>query len=278
MVSIRRPVNDSVTTFVSRHGAAFRAASHVLLGLIVLIDAVLSSIPWWLLIGIFMGLAWLGSRRPLLSGAVGAMMFVVGVLGLWDLMLQTLTLMLVSSLVALLIGLPVGVLAAKFRWPRNLLFPFLDVMQTMPSFVYLLPALMLFGLGKVPAIIATVIYALPPMIRLTALGIEQVDAEVKEAATAFGVTPLQMLLTVELPLARPSIMAGVNQTIMLALSMVVVASMIGARGLGEQVLNGIQSLMSGRVWRQGSALSFLPSYWIGSRRVLARNALLPPVR
>ena len=257
MVSIRRPVNDFVTKFVSRHGAAFRTASHVLLGLIVFIDAVLSAIPWWLLIGIFMGLAWLGSRRRLLSGAVGVMMFVVGMLGLWDLMLQTLTLMLVSSFVALLIGLPVGVLAAKFRWPRNLLFPFLDVMQTMPSFVYLLPALMLFGLGKVPAIIATVIYALPPMIRLTALGIEQVDAEVKEAATAFGVTPLQMLLTVELPLARPSIMAGVNQTIMLALSMVVVASMIGARGLGEQVLNGIQSLDIGQGLEAGIGIVIL---------------------
>jgi ABC-type proline/glycine betaine transport system permease subunit len=130
-------------------------------------------------------------------------------------------------------------------------------MQTMPSFVYLIPALMLFGLGKVPAILATVIYALPPMIRLTALGIDQVDAEIKEAATAFGVTPLQMLLTVELPLARPSIMAGVNQTIMLALSMVVVASMIGARGLGERVLNGIQSLDIGQGLEAGIGIVIL---------------------
>jgi len=131
------------------------------------------------------------------------------------------------------------------------------VMQTMPSFVYLLPALMLFGLGKVPAILATIIYCVPPMIRLTALGIEQVDGEIKEAATAFGVTPLQMLLAVELPLARPSIMAGVNQTIMLALSLVVVASMIGARGLGEQVLNGIQTLDVGKGLEAGIGIVIL---------------------
>ncbi|HMA48360.1 MAG TPA: ABC transporter permease subunit, partial [Magnetospirillaceae bacterium] len=118
----------------------------------------------------------------------------------------------------------------------------LDAMQTMPSFVYLIPALMLFGLGKVPAMLATIVYSLPPMIRLTALGIEQVDPEIKEAATSFGVAPWRMLLSVELPLARPTVMAGINQAIMLALSMVVVASMIGARGLGEQVLNGIQTL------------------------------------
>jgi glycine betaine/proline transport system substrate-binding protein len=257
VISIRRSVNDAVTAFVSDHGAAFRAASHALLRLIVLIDTVLNWMPWWLLIGIFMGLAWLGSRRAVLTIAVGVLMFGVGLLGLWDLMLQTLTLMLVSSLVALLIGLPVGILTAKSPWVRTVILPVLDVMQTMPSFVYLLPALMLFGLGKVPAIIATVIYALPPMIRLTALGIDHVDSEVKEAATAFGVTPLHMLLTVELPLSLPSIMAGVNQTIMLALSMVVVASMIGARGLGEQVLNGIQSLDVGQGLEAGIGIVIL---------------------
>jgi glycine betaine/proline transport system substrate-binding protein len=257
VVSIRRPVNDAVAALVSRNGAAFRAASHAALGLIVLLDTGLSLIPWWLLIGVFVGLAWLGTRRPILTVAVGLLMFAVGMLGLWSLMLQTLTLMLISSVLALLIGLPVGILAAKSRWSRAVTLPTLDVMQTMPSFVYLIPALMLFGLGKVPAILATVIYALPPMIRLTALGIEQVPFEIKEAATAFGVTPAQMLLTVELPLARPSIMAGVNQTIMLALSMVVVASMIGARGLGEQVLNGIQSLDVGQGLEAGIGIVIL---------------------
>jgi glycine betaine/proline transport system substrate-binding protein len=257
VVSIRQPVNAAVEHVVSRNGAAFRAASHAAVSLIVLIDTVLSWIPWWLLIGIFMGLAWAGSRRPILTLAVGLLMLAVGMLGLWSLMLQTLTLMLISSVFALLIGLPVGILTAKSRWSRAVILPTLDVMQTMPSFVYLIPALMLFGLGKVPAILATVIYALPPMIRLTALGIDQVSAEIKEAATAFGVTSAQMLLSVELPLARPSIMAGVNQTIMMALSMVVVASMIGARGLGEQVLNGIQSLDVGQGLEAGIGIVIL---------------------
>ena len=257
VISIRRPVNDAVAAVVAKNGAAFRAASHAALGLIVLIDNTLALIPWWLLIALFMALAWLGSRRPVLTAVVGLLMLAVGMLGLWDLMLQTLTLMLIASVLALLVGLPVGILAAKSRGLRAVIFPTLDIMQTMPSFVYLIPALMLFGLGKVPAILATVIYAIPPMIRLTALGIEQVPAEITEAATAFGVTPAQMLLTVELPLARPSIMAGVNQTIMLALSMVVVASMIGARGLGEQVLNGIQSLDVGQGLEAGIGIVIL---------------------
>jgi glycine betaine/proline transport system substrate-binding protein len=257
IVSIRRPVNDAVAAVVAKNGAAFRAASHAALGLIVFIDNGLALIPWWLLIALFMGLAWLGSRRLVLTAAVGVLMLAVGMLGLWGLMLQTLTLMLIASVLALILGLPVGILAAKSRGLRAVIFPTLDIMQTMPSFVYLIPALMLFGLGKVPAILATVIYAIPPMIRLTALGIEQVPAEITEAATAFGVTPAQMLLSVELPLARPSIMAGVNQTIMLALSMVVVASMIGARGLGEQVLNGIQSLDVGQGLEAGIGIVIL---------------------
>ena len=257
VISIRRPVNDAVSALVADHGAAFRAASHAILGVIVALDTGLHLIPWWLLIGVFVALAWAGTRRPLLAIVVGALMFAVGMLGLWDLMLQTLSLMLISSIVSLLIGLPVGIIVAKFATPRAIILPTLDVMQTMPSFVYLIPALMLFGLGKVPAILATIVYCLPPMIRLTALGIGQVDPEIKEAATAFGVSPMQLLLDVELPLARPSIMAGVNQTIMLALSMVVVASMIGARGLGEQVLNGIQTLDVGKGLEAGVGIVIL---------------------
>jgi ABC-type proline/glycine betaine transport system permease subunit/ABC-type proline/glycine betaine transport system substrate-binding protein len=257
VISIRRPVNTAVSALVASQGAAFRAASHAILSVVVLLDTALGLTPWWLLIGVFAGLAWLGTRRALLTVGVGALMLVVGMLGLWDLMIQTLSLMLISSAVSLLIGLPVGIWVARSATPRAIILPTLDVMQTMPSFVYLIPALMLFGLGKVPAILATIIYCLPPMIRLTALGIAQVDAEIKEAATAFGVTPLQMLLEVELPLARPSIMAGVNQTIMLALSMVVVASMIGARGLGEQVLNGIQTLDVGKGLEAGVGIVIL---------------------
>jgi ABC-type proline/glycine betaine transport system permease subunit/ABC-type proline/glycine betaine transport system substrate-binding protein len=257
VVSIRHPVNDAVTALVTRHGAAFRKASTAILSVIVLLDTGLAHTPWWLLIGIFAALAWAGTRRVVVAAVVGLLTFAVGVLGLWDLMLQTLSLMLIASFVSLLIGLFTGILVAKVSTAKRVILPILDVMQTMPSFVYLLPALMLFGLGKVPAILATIIYCVPPMIRLTALGIEQVDGEIKEAATAFGVTPLQMLLAVELPLARPSIMAGVNQTIMLALSLVVVASMIGARGLGEQVLNGIQTLDVGKGLEAGIGIVIL---------------------
>jgi len=257
VISIRQPVNDALKALVAGQGAAFRAASRPILALVVLINIILGAIPWWLLIGIFAALAWLGARRLGLALAVGVMMLAVGLLGLWEPMLQTLTLMLVSSLISLLIGLPLGVWVAKSAAPRAIILPTLDVMQTMPSFVYLIPALSLFGMNAVSAILATIIYCLPPMIRLTALGITQVDAEIKEAATAFGVTPLRMLLAVELPLARPSIMAGVNQTIMLALSMVVVASMIGAAGLGGQVLHGIQNLDIGEALEAGIGIVIL---------------------
>ena len=256
-LSIRQPVNDAVTGLVRDHGVGFRALSNAGLSIIVALDALFNVIPWWLLIAVFMGLAWLSSRRISLTVAVGGLMFVMGLLGLWSLMTQTLTLMLIASFLAVLIGLPVGIAGAKSHWIKGLSLPVLDIMQTLPAFVYLIPALMLFGLGKVPAILATVIYALPPMIRLTTLGIERVDNEVREAGKAFGLTPWQMLWRVELPLARPTLMAGVNQTIMLALSMVVVASMIGARGLGEQVLNGIQTLDVGMGLEAGLGIVIL---------------------
>ena len=256
-VSIRGPVNRAVDDLVNRHGGVFRAVSGVLLAVVVAIDRVLAAVPWWLLIAAAMGLAWWGSRRVALTLAVGAMLFVLGMLGLWDLMTQTLTLMLVSCLIAFVAGVPLGIAVARWRAARAVVMPVLDVMQTMPGFVYLIPVLMLFGLGKVPAILATVVYCLPPMVRLTALGIEQVDPEMREAGEAFGLTPLQMLWRVELPQARPSIMAGINQMIMLALSMVVVASMIGARGLGEQVLNGIQTLDVGEGLEAGIGIVIL---------------------
>jgi glycine betaine/proline transport system substrate-binding protein len=256
-LSIRQPINEAVTGLVRDHGAGFRAISSAGLSVIVALDSLFNMIPWWLLIAVFMGFAWLGTRRIGLTVAVGGLMFVMGLLGLWSLMTQTLTLMLIASLLAVLIGLPVGITAAKSRWVKAGSLPVLDIMQTLPAFVYLIPALMLFGLGKVPAILATVIYALPPMIRLTALGIERVDREVREAGESFGLTPWQMLWWVELPLARPTLMAGVNQTIMLALSMVVVASMVGARGLGEQVLNGIQTLDVGMGLEAGLGIVIL---------------------
>jgi glycine betaine/proline transport system permease protein len=256
-VSIRGPVNSAIDALVSNYGGVFKGISSAILQCVILVEGALRGMPWWAAIVAFMVLAWFGTRRIGSTAAVGLMLFVVGTLGLWDLMMQTLALMLVSTLVAVMLGIPFGVWVAKSRWLRAATLPVLDVMQTMPSFVYLIPALMLFGLGKVPAILATVIYAMPPLIRLTDLGIRHVDREVVEAAHAFGSTPTQMLFGVELPLALPTIMAGINQTIMMALSMVVVASMIGARGLGEQVLNGIQTLDVGKGLEAGIAIVIL---------------------
>lgn len=255
--SIRGPVNDFIEMLVINYGWIFKAISNALLQSVLLIEAALRGLPWWSVIIIFMVGAWYSSRRVTLTIAVGALLFLVGILGLWDLTMQTLALMLMATIVSVLIGVPVGILAAKSRVVRGIILPILDIMQTMPSFVYLIPALMLFGLGKVPAILATIIYAVPPLIRLTDLGIRQVDKEVIEAATAFGGSPARILFGVELPLATPTIMAGLNQTIMMALSMVVVASMIGARGLGEQVLNGIQTLDVGKGLEAGIGIVIL---------------------
>lgn len=256
-LSIRAPVNQFVEALVMNYGGVFKAISHVILQAVLAIEWVLRGLPWWSIILLFMALAWWSSRRWTLTVAVGLLLVVVGVLGLWDLTMQSLALMLMATIVSVVIGVPVGILVAKSKTVRAITLPVLDVMQTMPSFVYLIPALMLFGLGKVPAILATIIYAVPPLIRLTDLGIRQVDTEVVEAATAFGGSPGQILFGVELPLATPTIMAGLNQTIMMALSMVVVASMIGARGLGEQVLNGIQTLDVGKGLEAGIGIVIL---------------------
>jgi glycine betaine/proline transport system permease protein len=256
-ISIRAPVNAFIEALVVNYGFAFRAFAHIVLQAIIFIETILRGTPWWLLILVFMALAWIGTRKLAVTITVGLLLLLIGVLGLWDLTMQTLALMLMGTFVSVIIGIPMGILAAKSRIVRNIVLPALDVMQTMPGFVYLIPVLMLFGLGKVPAVLATIIYAVPPLIRLTDLGIRQVNAEVIEAATAFGGSPGQILFGVELPLAVPTIMAGLNQTIMMALSMVVVASMIGARGLGEQVLNGIQTLDVGKGLEAGIGIVVL---------------------
>jgi glycine betaine/proline transport system permease protein len=160
--------------------------------------------------------------------------------------MQTLSLMLVAVSISVLLGIPIGIAMASFRGVRAVMLPILDVMQTMPSFVYLIPVVMLFNLGKLAALFATVIYAVPPVIRLTDLGIRLVDAEVLEASRAFGASRSRQLFGVQLPLALPNIMAGINQTTMMALAMVVIASMIGVRGLGYEVLQGINRLQVGR--------------------------------
>ena len=256
-ISIRGPINDFVQSLVVNYGFVFKAISQTILQVILFMEWILRGLPWWLVLLAFLVLAWFAARKISLVLMVGIMLLIVGALGLWDLTMQTLALMLIASLISIIIGVPVGIWLAKSQIMRRITLPVLDVMQTMPSFVYLIPAIMLFGLGKVPAVLATIIYAVPPLIRLTDLGIRQVDREVVEAATAFGSSPSQILFGVELPLATPTIMAGLNQTIMMALSMVVVASMIGARGLGEQVLNGIQTLDVGKGLEAGLGIVIL---------------------
>lgn len=232
-------INRWIDALIADQGATFRVIGDALLAPLILLELLLRGAPWWLVVGLVAALAYLLSRRPMFAVASGMAMILVGVLGLWDPAMQTLALMLVAVVICIVLGVPAGIGLARSPKVARVTRPLLDAMQTVPSFVYLVPAMMLFGLGKVPALIATVIYALPPIARLTEFGIRNADAAAVEAADAFGATPRQKLWHVELPLALPSIMTGVNQATMLALSMVVVASMIGARGLGEEVLLGI---------------------------------------
>lgn len=186
-----------------------------------------------------------------------AALLLIGGMGLWERMMETLSLVLAATLIAIAIGVPLGIAMARSAAVQMVARPALDLMQTMPAFVYLIPAAMFFGLGAVPGTIATVIFAMPPVVRLTNLGIRQVHAEFIEAGLAFGCTPTQLLLKVQIPNALPSIMAGINQTIMLSLSMVVIASMIGAGGLGNTVLTGIQRLDVGTGFEGGLAVVVL---------------------
>ncbi|WP_353150595.1 ABC transporter permease subunit [Pollutimonas bauzanensis] len=243
---------------VKAYGASFRQLSDFMLTAILLpVERTMQLIPAWVFLILVAVLSWHATRKPVATILYVVCLYAIGVVGLWDKLIQTFSLVLVSTAISIVIGVPAGIISARSRILRRVLTPVLDVMQTLPSFVYLIPVLMLFGLGKVPALFATIIYAVPPLIRLTTLGLRQVDPNVMEAAQAFGVTRWQMLLRVTLPLARPSIMAGINQTTMMALSMVVVASMIGARGLGEDVLAGIQTLDVGRGLQAGVAIVIL---------------------
>ncbi len=177
--------------------------------------------------------------------------------GLWEPLMYTITLVIVASLLSIIIGVPVGILMAKSKWANFIIAPVLDFMQTMPAFVYLIPAVAFFGIGMVPGVFSAVIFALPPTVRFTNLGIRQVSDEMVEAAQSFGSTGSQQLFKVELPLAKATIMAGINQTVLLALSMVVIASMIGAPGLGERVINALQRAQVGPGFVAGFALVVL---------------------
>ncbi|WP_276959350.1 ABC transporter permease [Allomeiothermus silvanus] len=252
------PVETAFREFVRSYGFIFDAIKHVLLqGFLVPLENLLRSAPPWLVLLVVGLIAFHATRRWLPSLAFVLCLYLVGCFGLWDKLMSTTALMLVSTAMCVVIGIPIGILVARSNGLRAVTLPILDVMQTMPSFVYLIPMIFLWGVGQVSAIFAIVVYALPPLIRLTDLGIRQVDREVVEAATSFGTTPLQLLLNVQLPLARPSIMAGINQTVMMALAMVVLATLIGARGLGETVNQGIANLEIGTGLQGGVAIVLL---------------------
>ncbi|MCJ7800342.1 MAG: glycine betaine/L-proline ABC transporter permease ProW, partial [Polaromonas sp.] len=208
------------------------------------VEGLLQSVPSLAMIAFIGLLAWQFAGRALALGAIVSLLL-VAMLGIWPEAMVTLSLVLTSLAFCLVVGLPVGILLASSDRAMRLTRPLLDAMQTTPAFVYLVPVVMLFGIGNVPGVIVTIIFALPPLIRLTNLGIRQVRPDLIEAARAYGASPLQMLTKVQLPLAMPSIMAGVNQTLMLSLSMVVIASMIAVGGLGQMVLRGIGRLDMG---------------------------------
>jgi glycine betaine/proline transport system permease protein len=212
--------------------------------------------PPWLLILVLGGLSWwVAGRRAGILTLLGFAL--IWNLGLWGATISTLALVIIATLIAVSLGLPIGVLAALFPAMHRITMPILDFMQTMPAFVYLIPAIPFFGLGPVSAIFSTVIFAMPPAIRLTCLGIEQVPKELIEAADSFGANRMQKLFKLQIPLARPTIMAGINQTIMLSLSMVVIAAMIGAKGLGGEVWKAIQRFEPGNGFEAGLGVVIL---------------------
>ena len=249
-------VNDVVQHLLENYSGAFDSLGSVVSGFSEGVEALLMLPPAWLLIAIFVGLGlWrIGAR----FAAFTAVSFILIVLtGFWEQTVVTLGLTFSATLISLLLGIPLGIWSARSERVATITRPILDFMQTMPAFVYLIPAAMLFGLGRVPGIIATVIFAMPPAVRLTNLGIRQVNKEIVEAGQSFGCNSRQLLFKVQLPNAMPSIMAGVNQTIMMALSMVIIASMVGAGGLGNDVLASIQRLDIGLGFESGMAVVLL---------------------
>ncbi|MCG8429148.1 MAG: proline/glycine betaine ABC transporter permease [Chromatiales bacterium] len=239
LLAIRKSLDGGFREFSRAYGDAIEAFFDPLLSLLVWIEQLLIQSPWWLVIAAIAGLSYVASRSVKLTVGVIVAFILIGYFGMWDNAMRTMGIITVATLLAIALGVPIGILMSRSNRIQTIVTPILDVMQTMPAFVYLIPVVMLLGIGKVPGVIAVVIYAVPPVIRLTNLGIRLVDKEVLEAATAYGANTWQRLWGVQMPLAMPTIMAGINQTIMMALSMVVIASMIGVKGLGQPVLKSI---------------------------------------
>ncbi|MCX7081094.1 MAG: proline/glycine betaine ABC transporter permease [Pseudomonas sp.] len=238
---MKKAIDGAFRHFTSTYGNGFEAFFQPLQYFLNQSERFMTTTPWPIIILLVALIAWLASRSwKIVLGCVLTLM-AIGYLDMWSDTMKTLSMIFVCTVISIVIGLPTGIAMARSNRLQNLVSPVLDVMQTLPSFVYLIPVVMLLGIGKVAGLIAVVVYALPPMIRLTNLGIRHVDAEMLEAADAFGSSSWQKLKNVQLPLALPSIMAGINQTIMMALAMVVIASMIGVQGLGQPVLKAISN-------------------------------------
>ena len=238
---LKKGIDASFKSFSRKYGADIEAFFDPLYFFLVKLEKILIAAPWPIILIIVAGLAYLGSRSWKLALGSVLSFVIIGYFGMWKDMMATISLISVATIICIAIGIPIGILMSRYDRVQAAITPILDLMQTIPIFVYLLPVVMLLGIGRVPGLIAVIVYALPPIIRLTNLGIRLVDKDVLEAADAFGSDYRQKLFSVQIPLALPNIFAGVNQTIMMALAMVVIASMIGVKGLGMPVLQSIQN-------------------------------------
>jgi len=238
---LKKAIDESFRGFTRAYGDALEAFFEPLRLFLVYAERFMTNTPWIVVFLLIMAIAWFGSRNWKIVVGAAVTLLLIGYFGMWEDTMKTISMIFVCTVISIAIGIPLGIAMARWNRMQSIINPILDVMQTMPSFVYLIPVVMLLGIGKVPGLIAVVIYAMPPIIRLTNLGIRLVDADMLEAADAFGSNGWQKLTKVQLPLALPTIMAGINQTIMMALAMVVIASMIGVQGLGQPVLRAISN-------------------------------------
>ncbi|MFL2890675.1 MAG: ABC transporter permease [Candidatus Pelagibacterales bacterium] len=235
----KKTVDGAYRNFSREYGDTIESIFDPILYFLVWFEKLLQNSPWPMVILVFLVLIYFGSRSIYLTIGSFVALILIGYFGMWEDTMSTVSIIGVCTFISIGLGIPIGILMSGSDRARSLVSPVLDIMQTMPSFVYLIPVVMLLGIGKIPGLLAVVIYAIPPIIRLTDLGIREVDKEVLEAADAFGANRRQKLFRVQLPLALPTIFAGINQTIMMALAMVVIASMIGVKGLGQPVLKAI---------------------------------------
>jgi glycine betaine/proline transport system permease protein len=237
--ALKKAVDEGFRAFTRGYGGSIETLFSPLQSFLIWAERLLTGAPWPLVIAIIGLIAWFATRSARIVVGCMATLLLIGYFDMWDDTMKTVSMIFVCTVLSIAIGIPIGIAMSRSDRLQSTVNPVLDVMQTMPSFVYLIPVVMLLGIGRVPGVIAVVIYALPPMIRLTNLGIRMVDRDVLEAADAYGSSSWQKLRNVQLPLALPTIMAGINQTIMMALAMVVIASMIGVQGLGQPVLKAI---------------------------------------